>query len=167
METEKHFTLEELSQLSGTPRRSIRWYIQQQLVDKPEGLNRGAYYLPRHLEQLITIRKWQEAGLSLNRIREIMGGSEGGILPPHPKRPGEVHVFSHILLARGVTLVIDPQEAKISTKQLQLLIKNILHMLQEENQNDTDEEKEKKEMDIVEEIKKEEDTGKNMIKTDS
>lgn len=36
------FTLDDLSRLVELPKRTIRYYIQQGLVDRPEGAKRGA-----------------------------------------------------------------------------------------------------------------------------
>ena len=43
METKKKFSLEELSELTGISRRTIRFYIQKGLMNGPEGEKRGAY----------------------------------------------------------------------------------------------------------------------------
>lgn len=154
MTSPKKFSLEELSQLSGIPRRSIRWYIQQQLVDKPEGLNRGAYYLEKHLDQLLLIRKWQENGLSLSHIRDILKGTNTNLLPPHPRRAGEIQIYSHILLDGGIELVIDPKEAELDTPQIQTLIRTVLEFLKT-IRAERDEEK-KESAPIVEKDRKEE-----------
>lgn len=130
MNSSQKFSIDELSQLSGISRRSIRWYIQQKLIDRPEGLNCGAYYLRKHLDQLLLIRKWQENGLNLRKIRNILRGTHTAILPPKPRHTGEVETFKHILLARGVELVIDPKEAELNTPQVQLVIRAILDFLE-------------------------------------
>ena len=85
------YSIDELAALVELPRRTVRYYIQQGLVDRPIGEKRAAYYTASHLEQLLTIRKWQNAGLSLDRIREILAGPESGVLPPvRPRGPGTV-----------------------------------------------------------------------------
>ena len=84
------------------PKRTVRYYMQIGLVDRPEGLNRGAKYYARHLEQLLGIRKWQEAGLSLDRIRELL-------ITPDPNAPDG---------AKNATLA--PKAAELSN-QLRLL----------------------------------------------
>ena len=43
MEIKKKFSLEELSELTGISRRTIRFYIQKGLMNGPEGEKRGAY----------------------------------------------------------------------------------------------------------------------------
>ena len=71
-EGDQIFALDELAGLVDLPRRTVRYYIQIGLVDRPEGAGRGARYTTRHLDQLLEIRKWQRAGLSLERIRELL-----------------------------------------------------------------------------------------------
>ena len=55
--------------------RTVRYYIAQGLLDRPEGEKRGAHYLRRHLEQLLLVRRWTDAGLSLERVRELIAGA--------------------------------------------------------------------------------------------
>ena len=84
-EKEQLFTLDEISSLVDLSRRTVRYYIQVGLVDRPDGVGRGARYTNRHLDQLLEIRKWQQAGLSLERIRELLGaGGEETLKPPPP-----------------------------------------------------------------------------------
>lgn len=117
------FSLDELCSLADLPRRTVRFYIQQGLVERPEGTRRGAYYTREHLDQLLTIRKWQRAGLSLARIGELVSGSdEGKDLPPERRRrPGDVSVRSHIVLGPGLELVVDPGEAGLAPEEVRTL----------------------------------------------
>ncbi len=119
----ERFSLDELCALADTPRRTVRYYIQEGLVDRPEGAKRGAFYTRDHLEQLLTIRKWQRAGLSLERIRELTADPGAGedLPPERRRRPGDVTVRSHILLRPGVELVIEPSEAGLTPEQLRAL----------------------------------------------
>lgn len=72
-------------------------------MDRPEGAKRGACYMPRHPGQLLEIRKWHRAGLSVDRIAELLGEPDDATLPPLPRRrPGYVRVRSHIHLAPGI-----------------------------------------------------------------
>ncbi|KUJ83428.1 MerR family transcriptional regulator [Microbulbifer flavimaris] len=120
------FTLEELSALTDTPKRTVRYYIQRGLLDRPAGEKRGAHYLQRHLEQLLEIRKWQAAGLSLERIAELLTG-DAGVEPPPPRRkPGDVEVWSHTLLAEGVELRINPTQAGLSPAQIRKLTEYVM-----------------------------------------
>jgi hypothetical protein len=56
-------------------RRVIRWYSTIGLVDKPSGMRgRTALYGPRHLEQLVAIKRRQAEGYSLAQIQEEFTG---------------------------------------------------------------------------------------------
>jgi MerR-like DNA binding protein len=51
-------------------RRAIRWYTSIGLVDRPLGMRgRTALYGPRHLQQLVAIKRRQAAGRSLAEIQ--------------------------------------------------------------------------------------------------
>jgi DNA-binding transcriptional MerR regulator len=51
-------------------RRAIRWYTTIGLVDRPLGMRgRSALYGPRHLQQLVAIKRRQAAGRSLSQIQ--------------------------------------------------------------------------------------------------
>ena len=70
--TEPSYPLADLCVLADLSVRTVRYYIQLGLVDRPIGETRGAYYTDRHLQQLLTIKKWTDAGLSLERVRELL-----------------------------------------------------------------------------------------------
>jgi len=129
----KRFAFNELCTLVEMPGRTVRYYIQQGLVDRPEGAKRGSYYTHRHLHQLLTIRKWQKAGLSLDRIREILlEPDDMGILPPPSrKKTGDISVRSHITLTTGVTIVVDPTEANLTPEQMRKLVRETTILIQQ------------------------------------
>ena len=128
--TAERFSLDELATLGDLPRRTVRYYIQEGLIDRPEGAKRGAYYTRAHLEQLLTIRRWQRAGLSLERIRELVAADGDGDLPPlRPRRSGEVTLRSHITLRPGVDLVIDPQEAGLAPEEVRALARQVAALI--------------------------------------
>ena len=74
----KKFTIDEICALVEMNKRTVRYYIQKGLVDRPEGIGKGAFYSHAHLEQLLAIRKWKAAGLSLERIQDILAGEKDG-----------------------------------------------------------------------------------------
>jgi hypothetical protein len=56
-------------------RRAIRWYSSIGLVDRPLGMRgRSALYGPRHLEQLVAIKRRQAEGLTLAQIQAELTG---------------------------------------------------------------------------------------------
>jgi DNA-binding transcriptional MerR regulator len=130
-ENMERFSLSELCTLADQPTRTVRYYIQEGIINRPEGAKRGAYYTRDHLEQLLTIRKWQSAGLNLERIRELLSEPEGGLVPPpRAKRPGDVNMRSHITLRAGVELVVDPQEAGLSPEAVRSLAREAAALLE-------------------------------------
>lgn len=127
---EKHtYTLDELAALVELPRRTVRYYIQEGLLDRPSGAGRGAHYSTRHLEQLLEIRKWQHAGLSLERIRELLIGDSGAdalLPPPRRRRAGSLEVWSHLVVDEGVEVLIDPKQARLSPEQVRTFVGDVM-----------------------------------------
>lgn len=119
----------ELCTLTDVSLRTLRYYISIGLVDRPVGETRAAHYTQRHLEQLLRIRKLSDAGLSLERIRELLGADSEEV-PLRPPAPGTVSVRSHVLLAPGLELVIDPQAAGLSPEQARNLIRHLMEAAQ-------------------------------------
>lgn len=122
----RRLTLDELCGLANLPRRTVRYYIQLGLVERPVGETRAAYYTGRHLEQLLTIRKWTEAGLSLERIRGLLEGEDPAVPPPPPRQPGTVEVMSHLIVADGIELVIEPGRAGLDPQEVRALFRAVL-----------------------------------------
>jgi DNA-binding transcriptional MerR regulator len=113
-------TLEELSTLVDIPKRTVRYYVENGVVDRPEGVKKGAYYTQKHVEQLLEIKKWQKAGLSLERIKSLFDDEAGGApVPPLKRRqPGDVDVWSHIYIQDGVELIVEPRRSGLSPEQV-------------------------------------------------
>ena len=99
------FSLDELCALTDLTKRTVRYYVQIGLVNRPEGETRAAKYSPQHLEQLLLVKKWTAAGVSLDRIRELLQGGSAPV-PERGRVPGSIEVCSHLHVAEGVELVI-------------------------------------------------------------
>jgi hypothetical protein len=63
-------------------RRAIRWYTTIGLLDRPAGMRgRTALYGPRHLAQLVAIKRRQAQGRSLAEIQaELVGASDAALM---------------------------------------------------------------------------------------
>jgi len=120
----QNFSLDELTALVDLPKRSIRYYVQIGLVDPPIGETRAAYYTATHAEQLVAIRKWRTSGLSLDRIRELLRGAEAPA-PARPRGAGTVEVWSHLVIADGVELTVEPGRAGLSPSQVRALFQQV------------------------------------------
>lgn len=137
------FTLDELSALVEMNKRKVRYYIQKGLVDRPDGSGKGAFYGHRHVEQLLTIRKWKDAGVSLERIQELLGreqqqeGAPGRIVPPpRPRKAGAVEVWSHLTIADGIEVQIEPQRSGLSPEQIRALCRMIMQAYEQVQQGE-------------------------------
>jgi DNA-binding transcriptional MerR regulator len=119
------YSLNELCLLVSLPARTVRYYVQIGLVDRPEGGTRAARYGARHLEQLIFIRKWTDAGISLERIRELLGSGDG-VVPLRPLAAGTVEVRSHIIVAEGIEVVVDAGRADMDPDRLRHFITAVM-----------------------------------------
>ncbi|MBT3723063.1 MAG: MerR family transcriptional regulator [Gammaproteobacteria bacterium] len=123
------FNINQLSELTGFSVRSIRYYVQQGLLDKPEGIKRNAFYQRQHLEQLMLIKKGQDAGYSLERIDQMIRHPET-FKPTPEQKTGTLSVKTHIQLAQGVELVISPDQAGILADQLRDFAKQCIESIQ-------------------------------------
>ena len=130
MTIEKTFTLDELCALSDTSKRTARYYMQLGLLDRPVGETKAAHYLARHLEQLLKIRQFSQAGVSLERIREVLSG-EAPPVPPRQRKAGSVQVKSHLFIAEGVELQIAPEDAGLSPEQVRALVRAVMQAYQD------------------------------------
>jgi DNA-binding transcriptional MerR regulator len=95
--------IEELAQLGGVSRRTVRYYIQEGLLPAPLGVGRGRHYDKRHLEALLRVKSLQESGHTLEEIRRTLSGRRPQVAAPIaflPKRS----LWRRFALAPGVEL---------------------------------------------------------------
>jgi len=76
VENDDRLTLAELEERSGTPARTIRFYIARGLLDGPVTAGRAAHYTAAHLERIERIRRFQKQGLMLAEIATRLSGGE-------------------------------------------------------------------------------------------
>jgi len=120
----ERYSIDELATLAGVTPRTVRYYIAESLLDRPEGEKRGAHYLRRHLEQLLLIRRWTDAGLSLDRVRELIAGAPED--PPRQRAAaGSLEVWSRVTLADGLEVSVEPGRAGLSPEQVRALVRGI------------------------------------------
>lgn len=125
MDTHPTLSFDELCATVDLPPRKVRYYIQMGLVDRPEGINRWARYTARHVEQLLNIKKWQAAGLALERIKELLHG-EASSLPPRRQVAGSVEVWSRLLVAPGIELHVEAGTSGLSPEALRDFFQRVL-----------------------------------------
>ena len=122
--TTRTFSLGELCALGDLPIRTARYYIQIGLMDRPIGETRAAYYTSHHLEQLLQIRKWTQAGVSLERIHELLAG-EPPPVPPRARGSGTVEVWSHLVVTDGLEITLEPGRAQLSSEQVRAFFQGV------------------------------------------
>jgi DNA-binding transcriptional MerR regulator len=74
------YTIDELCDLTGFSRRTIRYYVQEGVIDPPAGRGRGGFYNDSHLQKLQQIKSLQEKGMSLIAIGKYL--NQGKIEEP-------------------------------------------------------------------------------------
>lgn len=124
------YQLSELCALVDMPVRTVRYYVQQGLVDRPDGETRAARYGTKQLEQLQLIKKWTAAGLSLDRIGELLQGQDLNV-PERPNRRGRLEVVSRLTIDDGVELVIEPSRAGLTPEQVRTFSRSVMRLFDE------------------------------------
>lgn len=121
----KTFSADDLSVLTQLPKRTIRYYIQLGLVDRPVGETKAAHYLDSHLEQLLRVKKLTESKVPLERIRQVMDG-DSDAPPTSTRKPGSMEVKTHLYVRPGVEIQISTQEAGMSPEQIRALLREVM-----------------------------------------
>ena len=82
---------------------------------------------------MLEIQKWQKAGLSLERIKEILTEPDGaGVLPPEKKKvAGEISVISKIYVKEGIEIQVDPMKADLNPEQLREFTRGVLTLIRQ------------------------------------
>lgn len=97
---ETQYSIGQLAELANVSRRTVHFYVQQELIDPPEGRGRGSFYTARHLEQLQRVLKLQREGLPLRRIQSMPEAVQLRTAAATPDR----ELVLRLAVAPGVTL---------------------------------------------------------------
>jgi len=135
MDKKRTYNLDELCAAVQMNKRTVRFYIQQGLVNRPLGEKRGAHYNDLHVEQLLTVANLKNDGLSLERIKELMAG-EGD--KPQSRQIGAIEMWTRIHLGEGVELNIDASRAGLTAGQLQALTKAMVPLIKSIKESDSE-----------------------------
>ena len=135
--SEKTFTLDELCTLTDLTKRTVRYYMQLGLVERPIGETRAAHYTSRHLDQLLRVKQLTEAGVSLERIREVMAGGDTPV-PTRQRRAGSIEVRSHLFVAPGLEIQISPEEAGMTPEQVRTFVREVMQAAERVMRKDND-----------------------------
>jgi DNA-binding transcriptional MerR regulator len=104
------YSIEDLAELTGFTRRTIRYYIQEGLLEPPAGRGRGGFYFDSHLDQLRQIRSLQGRGLRLKAIAEVMSGKDMPRIAAQALReaaaPAERELWARYSVAPGIEIQV-------------------------------------------------------------
>lgn len=84
----------------------------------PRWVRKGACYTQRDVEQLVLVRKWQLAGLSLEQIGELLKQQDTAPDLQRRNTPGTVEVWSPLFVADGVELTLEPGRAGLTPERV-------------------------------------------------
>ena len=110
MPDEPRYAIGDLADLGGVSRRTVRYYVQEQLLPAPFGVGRGDHYGQIHLDRLLQVKALQEAGRSLDEIRLALtpaasrrrDGAVAAMAVPADPLPRSL--WRRVVLADGVEL---------------------------------------------------------------
>lgn len=124
------YGVEELAELAGVSRRTVRYYVQRGLLPAPLGVGRGKHYSEQHLEKLVHIRDRQAEGVSLEDIATRVSGAfaagEGFVEPP--EREPQQSSWTRIVLFPGVELHL--RGRRLTDTQIDRLTRQITRVIE-------------------------------------
>ncbi|MCY4324910.1 MAG: helix-turn-helix domain-containing protein [Betaproteobacteria bacterium] len=128
---ERRFSAEELSAITGLARRTIRYYVQEELIEKPIGEKNAAYYTDRHLADLLLVKEKAASGYKLSGIRTILARRRQE--PQAAASAPSQQVWAHLDLSADIKLLINPASACVSTppQDLRAFINGVFRLYQE------------------------------------
>jgi DNA-binding transcriptional MerR regulator len=128
---ENQYTIEDLCELTGYSRRTIRYYVHEGLIDPPSGRGRGGFYYDSHMNRLLEIRSLQDKGMKLASIRGLLDRKEG-----EPEIALEREVWIRCPVARGVEIHFTRQQGEKKRIQLAEIIRAARSILEEGDNGD-------------------------------
>ena len=111
--------LSALADRAGVSTRTVRYYIQQGLLPKPDARGPGAHYTEEHLDRLLLIKRLQKEHLPLAEIRKAIESGAAEAAAPRSARDYIRSVLGKPSLDQmdGVaSAVSEPTEDAVSTR---------------------------------------------------
>jgi DNA-binding transcriptional MerR regulator len=147
--SEQEYSIQELCDRTGLPRRTIHFYTQQEIIPPPASSGLGARYQRIHLVRLNLIPIFRQQGLRLDDIRQkflssspdelekILAVSEKpGTTPkiePAPDQPSPAVMVAQTCLVynlpQGVVVMVPSQLAAHHRLKIEELCQNMEHEL--------------------------------------
>lgn len=122
----KTYSIDELCVITNLPKRTVRYYIQLGLVDRPIGETKAAHYLSQHLDQLLRVKKLTEARVPLDQIRQLIEAGEQDVVATSRRQSGSLEVKTHLYISPGIELLISAEESGLKPEQMRELLKTVM-----------------------------------------
>lgn len=138
---EATYTIQELSELTGVPRRTVHFYTQQGILPPPSGAGLGARYGQEHLVRLRLVPVLRRQGLrlddirarfdnlSLDEMKEVLSSRRAPAVSaqrlltvPSPEPPAAFNLYQ---LPAGAMLLIPSQLAPADREKLSNRLKTV------------------------------------------
>lgn len=123
MNEPKH-TMEEICEATGLSRRTVRYYIQEGLLDPPAGRGRGGFYNDSHIARLNEIRSMQERGMRLAGIAMVLKGETES---PETCRDNHLSqqriVLARYEIAPGISIEVRRDMEELEARKIQEIIR--------------------------------------------
>lgn len=106
-------------------RRTIRYFVQEGLLQEPYGLGRGKHYGAEHLQRLRDIRELQKKGLSLSEVRDRLARpsrAASATRASGPAVPASSSPWTRVELLPGVELHVSGRYRLPSAGELSELV---------------------------------------------
>jgi DNA-binding transcriptional MerR regulator len=97
----KTYSIGEIAKLTSVSRRTVRFYVQLELIPPPLGVGRGNHYTDEHRELILKIRELQRDGVPLDQMCIALKGE-----PLEPAFEPERELVTRIKLYDGIWLEV-------------------------------------------------------------
>jgi DNA-binding transcriptional MerR regulator len=121
-------TLAELSDESGIPARTIRFYISRGLLDGPVKAGRGAIYTSDHMARLERIKSLQAEGRMLSEIVHLLNAD------PAPETSSPPTAWWQHVIHDDVMVLVRGDVSPWRMKQIRAAIDNLAAQLAASNE---------------------------------
>lgn len=138
------YTIQELCEQSGFPRRTIHFYSQQGIIPPPSGAGLAATYDDQHLLRLRLVPVLRQQGLRLDEIRIRLNQTPVSELsrlldqlniaqPSHRKSLPRPEPFIRYTLPAGIELNAPANLSPSNRASLEQLLQAAQHLFNQEN----------------------------------
>lgn len=135
------YTIQNLTDLTSVPRRTIHFYTQQGILPPPQGAGVGTEYSEDHLLRLRLIPILRSEGMRLDQIRQYFQSTDPIMLrqrlenapapiPPSPA-PGSAQgvSYTHYSLPLGLTLIVPANLPANQRQKIEHLVEEAVRIL--------------------------------------